>query len=154
MFQIFERGGLVMWPLLATSMVALAVVIERMIFILHEMQSRDPAVVGRILSHTESGDVARAVAEGRESKDFVARTLAYGLSHRHRSFSSALLQAANRELQRFGRASTCAGRNDGSAPTTTGINVNRCAINPSIREPTSTWRSGLRCWILRAAHRS
>ena len=103
MLQIFERGGPVMWPLLATSIVALAVVIERLIFILREIECRDPAVVGRILSHTESGEVAEAIEAGRSSKDFVARTLVYGLSHRHKSFSSALLQAANRELQRFGR---------------------------------------------------
>lgn len=103
MLQIFEKGGPVMWPLLATSVVALAVVIERFIFILRELEFRDPATVGLILSHTENGNVAQAVAVGKDSKDFVARTLVYGLSHRQKSFSSALLQAANRELQRFGR---------------------------------------------------
>lgn len=103
MLQIFERGGPIMWPLLATSIVALAVVIERLIFILRELEFRDPPLVGLILSHTENGDFTKAVAAGRSSKDFVVRTLVYGLSHRHRSFSSALLQAANRELQRFSR---------------------------------------------------
>ncbi len=92
-----------MWPLLATSIVALAVVIERLIFILRELDVRDPSLAGLILSHTENGEVAQAIAAGSGSKDFVVRTLVYGLAHRHRSFSSALLQAANRELQRFSR---------------------------------------------------
>ncbi len=92
-----------MWPLLAASIVALAVVIERLIFILRELESRNPALVGQILSHMESGDVARAIETGRNSEDFVARTLVYGLSHRNKSFSNALLQAANRELQQFSR---------------------------------------------------
>ena len=101
--DIFQKGGPVMWPLLATSIVALAVVIERFIFILRELECRDPALVGQILSHTENGDAIKAIEIGRNSEDFVARTLVYGLSHRNKSFSSALLQAANRELQRFSR---------------------------------------------------
>lgn len=92
-----------MWPLLAASIVALAVVIERLIFILRELESRNPGLVGQILSHMENGDVARAIETGRNSEDFVARTLVYGLSHRNKSFSNALLQAANRELQQFSR---------------------------------------------------
>ena len=102
-WEWFRMGGPIMWPLLATSVVALAVVIERLIFIMWEMDSRDPALVGLILSHTESGDVTQAIQMGKGSKDFVARTLAYGLSHQSHSFSNALLQAANRELQRFSR---------------------------------------------------
>lgn len=103
MLQIFEKGGLVMWPLLMTSMVAVAVVIERLIFILRELEFRNPSLVERILSYTENGNVSQAIDAGKNSKDFVARTLVYGLTHRHKSFSSALLQAANRELQRFSR---------------------------------------------------
>ena len=103
MLDFFQKGGPIMWPLLLTSVVALAVVIERMIFILRELESRNPGLVGQILSHTENGDPARAIETGKSSEDFVARTLVYGLLHRHKSFSNALLQAANRELERFGR---------------------------------------------------
>lgn len=103
MFEIFQKGGPIMWPLLATSVVALAVVIERLVFILRELEYRDPALVGQILSHTENGDVNKAIEVGSQSQDFVARTLIYGLAHRHKSFANALMQAASRELQRFGR---------------------------------------------------
>ncbi len=103
MLDFFLKGGPIMWPLLLTSIVALAVVIERVIFILRELDSRNPSVVAQILSQTENADMVKAIETGKNSEDFVARTLVYGLQHRNKSFSSALLQAAERELQRFSR---------------------------------------------------
>lgn len=101
MLQLFEKGGPIMWPLVATSFVALSVVIERLIFIARERARRRPEVVGRILEAAEQGDAGAALRAGQDCQDFVARTLVYGLSNRERSFSNALLQAANRELKRF-----------------------------------------------------
>ena len=103
MMHIFRHGGPIMWPLLLTSFIALTVVLERLLFIWRERRKRNPGVVGQILNYTEGGDIAKALRIGKESNDFVARTLAYGLAHRHKSFSSALLRAANQELQRFSR---------------------------------------------------
>ncbi len=103
MFDWFRMGGPVMYPLLACSVLAMTVVTERLIFIMRELKQRDLALVGRILSHTEKGEIDKAVSEGKDSEDFVVKTLVYGLSHRDKSFSSALLQAASRELKRFSR---------------------------------------------------
>ncbi len=103
MLDFFLKGGPIMWPLLLTSVVALSVVIERLIFILRELDSRNPAIVAQILSHTENADMVKAIETGKNSEDFVARTLVYGLQHRNKSFSSALLQAAERELRQFSR---------------------------------------------------
>lgn len=103
MLNLFQKGGPIMWPLLVASVVALAVVLERLLFILREMECRDPSLVGQILSYAEDGELTKAIDAGKNSEDFVAKTLAYGLSHRHKSFSNALFQAANRELQRFSR---------------------------------------------------
>lgn len=90
-----------MWPLLLTSIVASAVVIERIFFTLSERRKRDASIIERILSEVENGDIARAIEAGRQSEDFVARTLIYGLAHQEKSFASALLRAANLELKRF-----------------------------------------------------
>ncbi len=92
-----------MWPLLATSCIALAVVVERLLFIEWERRRRDRAAVGEMLSRTETGDIEGAIRIGSRSRDFVARVLGYGLSHREQSFSNALLRAANQELERFSR---------------------------------------------------
>ncbi len=101
MLQLFLKGGPIMWPLLITSMTALAVVIERMLFIAREQRRRQPELVEQILSSVEHGHVAAAIKAGQESDDCLVRVLVHGLTHRQRSLSNALLQAAGRELQRF-----------------------------------------------------
>ena len=101
MFEIFRKGGPVMWPLLLTSIVSLSVVIERLVFIAREKARRKPELVEGILEKVEEGDIDGAVLAGRQSHDFVARVLSYALSHRDRSYTNALLRASNQELKRF-----------------------------------------------------
>lgn len=103
MLEIFLKGGPIMWPLLATSLIALAFVVERLLFTARERARRDPAAVDAILSAVERGDIAGVLREKRDSQDFVARTLLYALAHREQSLSNALLRAANQELKRFNR---------------------------------------------------
>ena len=101
MFNIFIKGGPIMWPLLFTSLIAVTVVIERLIFIIRERRRRSPVTVEQILAHVERGDVDNALKSAAGCQDFVAKTLVYGLTHRKQSFSNALLLAANQELKRF-----------------------------------------------------
>jgi biopolymer transport protein ExbB len=103
MIQIFLEGGPMMWPLLLTSLVALTVVFERLVFVIREGMNRQPAVVEAIFAAVERGDLEAAEKAGAGSRDFVARTLTYALRHRDVSYSNALLAAANLELQRFNR---------------------------------------------------
>jgi biopolymer transport protein ExbB len=49
MFDLLSKGGPVMWPLLATSLVAVAVVVERLLFIIAEKAKRDPDTVEAML---------------------------------------------------------------------------------------------------------
>ncbi len=106
MIQLFIKGGPIMWPILVTSIVALTVVLERLWFIIAESVRRQPQVVGEILARVEKGDLEGAISIGQASRDFVARTLTYGLLHRDKSVSEALLRAANWELKRFNRGLT------------------------------------------------
>ena len=92
-----------MWPLLLTSIIALATVIERFAFIWSERRKREPKVVEDILERTQAGNLEQAVAAGKQTKDFVARTLVYALEHRDKSLSSAVLRAASLELKRYNR---------------------------------------------------
>lgn len=103
MFNLFLRGGPVMWPILIASLAALTVVIERIIFLIREKRSRCPETIEKIFSEVEKEKIEEAMRIGEGSKDFVAVTLIYGLRHRHEAFSNALLQAANKELKRFNR---------------------------------------------------
>ncbi len=101
MFQWFQEGGPVMWPILATSMVALATVIERLLFVAREARRRKPEVVERIFSCVESGQIEEAIQAGKDCKDFLVKILVYGLRERKKSFSNALSRAASQELKRF-----------------------------------------------------
>jgi biopolymer transport protein ExbB len=106
MLEIFHKGGPIMWPLLVVSIAALTVVFERFIFIARERLRRQSALVGDILTQVESGDLDAAARLGERSQDFVARALTYALTHREKSFSEAMLRAANWELMRFNRGLT------------------------------------------------
>lgn len=90
-----------MWPLLLISVISLAVVLERIWFMVATTLRRDTAVVELILEQVEKGDVEEAIQTGENSSDFVARALVYGLKQREKSLSNALLRAANHELKRF-----------------------------------------------------
>lgn len=106
MIEIFHKGGPIMWPLLAVSVVVLTVVIERFLFIVIERKNRDERAVGEILAQIEKGELDQALRVGGASKDFVARAITYAVTHREKSFSEAMLRAANWELKRFHRGLT------------------------------------------------
>lgn len=99
--DLFEKGGPIMWPILLVSLFAVTVVIERVIFLFRERSARQPEVVEKMLELVESRDVARALALGQQSTDYVARILVYALSHREHSLANAFMRAANKELNRF-----------------------------------------------------
>ena len=93
-----------MWPLLACSLAALGVAIERVLFLIAESIRRQPSVVDAMLDAVEQQEPDKALELGNECSDFVARTLCAALSHRReKSVSSALLRAAERELARYDR---------------------------------------------------
>jgi biopolymer transport protein ExbB len=103
LIDLFKRGGPIMWPLLAVSILALGTVIERVLFILGEQKRRDGRGLQGLLEAAEQGDLARAAAIGRKSKFYVVRALTYALQHREKSLSGALLYAQAQELKRFSR---------------------------------------------------
>ena len=92
-----------MWPLLATSLVAVSVVVERLLFILLEKGKRNADAVEAVLKSAEDGrfDEARQLTE--KSQDFVVRSVGFALQHDHESFGNAMLRGARRELRRFSR---------------------------------------------------
>lgn len=99
--ELFKYGGPIMWPILLTSLLALTVIIERLIFIFRENAQRDHAAVEQMLEKVESRDVDGAIEVGRKTKDFVARILVYALTHREHSLSNAFVRASNQELNRY-----------------------------------------------------
>ena len=101
--QFFEKGGPVMWPLLACALVAVAVVGERIFWWLREGSRRDPKTLEQVLIALENGDVAAAKQASADSADPVLRMIHRGLGHAHSSLEGALQLGAGVELERAGR---------------------------------------------------
>ena len=101
MLELFQKGGPIMWPLLLASVISIGVVAERLIFIFREKNARDAGAVEKILALCKKDDIQGAIKVGENSRDFVARTLVYGLLHRGEPFTNALSGAASKELKRF-----------------------------------------------------
>src|SRR4029453_2318892 len=92
---IIIKGGPVMVPLLACSIVSLAVVIERIIF-WRKAQSRGP--VEKLLQLVERREFAKAIDLGRKVDLPAARVLTAGLEHRNPSLPKAREVSAQAEL--------------------------------------------------------
>jgi len=92
---IIIKGGPVMVPLLACSIISLAVTIERFMF-WRRVRSRGP--VEELLQRVEVGEFGPAMESGRRSDLPVVRVLAAGLAHRNPSLSKALEVAAQAEI--------------------------------------------------------
>ncbi len=99
--ELFQAGGIVMWPVLLVAFLAITVVVERILFLIRENAARDHELVEKMLEKVDDRDIDGAMALGQKSKDYVARVLVYALSNRDTSLSNALIRASNQELARF-----------------------------------------------------
>ncbi len=103
LYDIFKKGGPIMWPLLAASILALGTVIERVLFLMRERLKRDPKALEQFFAAVGRGDTNDAIRISKESKFFVVRALGYALAHKETSLASALLYAQAQELKRCRR---------------------------------------------------
>jgi biopolymer transport protein ExbB len=101
--EYFEKGGPVMWPILITALVAIAVVGERILWWVREHSRRDPATLEKVFAAIEEGDFKRASDLSKDSADPIIRMVWHGMNHHHSSLQGALQVAAGAELQRAGR---------------------------------------------------
>jgi biopolymer transport protein ExbB len=101
--KMFEKGGLIMWPILLTSIVAFTVIVERFIWWRSEENKRDLLKQDQVFAALEKHDMKQASSLCGSSQDSVLRILWYGLNHSHSSFQGALQVSAGIELKRAGR---------------------------------------------------
>ncbi|MDX1764994.1 MAG: MotA/TolQ/ExbB proton channel family protein [bacterium] len=103
MIQIFKSGGLVMYPLLACSVLALTVIIDRAIFwIATDIRRRKP-LLEEVIDLCQAGDWEAVRKKVVGSKDYIIRVLVSGIVHRDFSMVKAMEAAAVDELKRMRR---------------------------------------------------
>ena len=73
MLDLFQKGGPVMYLLLACSLAAATVTIERIIFWSRETRNHDRKLIDDILEQAERNDYNEAARLGSGSADSIAR---------------------------------------------------------------------------------
>lgn len=84
-----------MIPLLACSLISLALTIERLIF---WARIRSQQAVQHMLTLVETGEFDRALKLGRDSHYPIARVMAAGLAHRNPAPAKAMEAAAQAQI--------------------------------------------------------
>ncbi len=102
-FETFFKGGPVMYPIAVVLVVAVAVVLERIVWWTTQTARRDSDKLDRVFAALEQGDIPRAITLAGDSKDPLVRTVWHGLNHVHSSVEGALQVASGVEIQRAGR---------------------------------------------------
>lgn len=100
LITLLIKGGLVMMPLLAASVLALAVVLERTLV---WRRFRKAEAGERILALATDGHLAQAMQLARASRHPVARVLLAGLEHQYPVPGMAMEAATQAELHRLKR---------------------------------------------------
>jgi len=102
-YDIFQNGGPVMWPLLACSIVVLTVIIERSLFWLSLERRRDRALMDELLALAETGDWELIRKKTNGCRDHVIRLLIVGILHRKYDIGLAMEAEADQMVQSMNR---------------------------------------------------
>lgn len=103
MLDIFFKGGPVMYPLLACSIVALTVILERTIFWITVDIKRNQSLADDVLALCQTGDWDGVREKAKGSKNTILRILVSGILHREFSMVKAMESAASDEIKRMRR---------------------------------------------------
>lgn len=98
-FDLFLRGGPIMWPILACFVAALVVVVERSLWWwgLHRQTRAD--ALKEVFDAIASGEFATASARAEKASDPFLRTVYEGLLHAHNSLLGAMQLRASDEIE-------------------------------------------------------
>jgi biopolymer transport protein ExbB len=100
-FDWLKQGGVIMYPLVACSIISLAVILERTYFWIREDRRRDSALVDQVLELARLGKHEEIRTKTQGALDYVVKILVCGLVHREFSLSKAMEMAALEEIKRM-----------------------------------------------------
>ncbi|MCF6148879.1 MAG: MotA/TolQ/ExbB proton channel family protein [Candidatus Kuenenia sp.] len=103
MFELFQKGGFIMYPLLICSVISVAFSLERLFFWMREKRALNSKLLNSIMKEAENGNYHEALELGKGSKDHIVRVICNGLAHIEFSMINALELAAGDEINRMRR---------------------------------------------------
>ncbi len=83
MWEIFQAGGVLMWPIMLCSVVAAAIMLERL-WTLQDRRVLPPELMPKVWKLVESHQINDRVLQALEQNSPLGRLLAAGLQNRHR----------------------------------------------------------------------
>ena len=101
MLELIHNGGLVMWPLIACSIIVLTIIIERTLFWLGMARRRNRALRDEVLTIAEAMDWEKIEEKTKGSDDAVVRVLKIGVLHRDYDMSKAMEAEAQHLLKKM-----------------------------------------------------
>jgi len=103
-WEVFQSGGPLMWPLLGCSLLALAVILERAMFWFSSGRRRDRDLAGEVLDLASRGDWERIRERTLGSRDCVIRVLVSGILHRDYDMGQAMEAEAEAQIRKMQRS--------------------------------------------------
>ena len=100
-WEVYQSGGPVMWPLLACSFLALVVILERLMFWFGFFRGRDRILAGKVLELASGGDWESIRKRTAQSNDYVIRVLVSGILHRDYDMGRAMEAEAESQVQKM-----------------------------------------------------
>ncbi len=105
MWEIMQKGGLVMWPIALCSVVAVVIIVERL-FYFRRIRVDEQKLINRLKSALAKGHHDEALAICESSPSPVSNLMRVGIEHRDDEPSmlrESILDAANMEIPRLER---------------------------------------------------
>ncbi|MCZ6628555.1 MAG: MotA/TolQ/ExbB proton channel family protein [SAR324 cluster bacterium] len=99
MYEVFLKGGPVMWPLLACSVLSLTVILERILSGWLRGRRSRPELIEKMLALTATGDLDSAANLGRNSGVPKAKVLAVGLNYGGQGSGEAMRLASQDDIE-------------------------------------------------------
>ncbi len=118
LFSIFLKGGLLMWAILACSVLGIAVVVDRFI-VLRKAKINVPAFMVRIRGLVKKKDISGAISYCMEEKSPIANIIRKGLKKYnlgHERVKEAIENAGRQEISRLEKGLTVLASVAGIAP--------------------------------------
>lgn len=118
LFEIFLKGGFLMWAILAASIIGLAVVVDRVI-VLRKAKINVPAFMVRIRGFIKKKDISGAISYCMQEKSPVANIVRKGLKkyrYGHDRVKDAIENAGSQEIRKLERGLSLLASVAGIAP--------------------------------------
>lgn len=118
LLEIFLKGGIIMWLILISSIIGLAVVIDRFI-VLRKAKINIPAFLVRIRGLIKKKDISGAISHCMEEKSPIANVVRKGLKkyrYGHDRVKEAIENAGNQEISKLEKGLTILATVAGIAP--------------------------------------